>query len=139
MKSITTIIALTLFALTVMADSDSFLSTLQGGLARRSTPLDSIPKLFVRQATCPSETPNVCDGVFCAQVCCNLGDGSYCLYGETCEGTVCCKVGKSCIDLGKPKDRDAEDVRDAAKHNAASRGGTGIAAALFVGAAVAAL
>ncbi|KAG0635753.1 hypothetical protein HOY80DRAFT_980528 [Tuber brumale] len=139
MKSITTIIALTLFALTVMADSDSFMATLQGGVARRSTPLDSIPKLFVRQATCPSETPNVCDKVYCGQVCCGYGDGSYCLFGERCEGNGCCKTGRSCIDLGKPKDRDADDVKDAANRNSASRGGTGIAAALFVGAAIAAL
>ncbi|PWW76192.1 hypothetical protein C7212DRAFT_343861 [Tuber magnatum] len=137
MKSIISLITLALFALTVTADSVGFTPKLRGSIARRSTPLNSIPKLFVRQSTCPPETPNVCDGQYCAQVCCGDGDGSYCLYGETCEGDGCCKIGKTCIDLGVPENRDEDDVRAAA--NSGGSRGTGIAAALFVGAAVAAL
>ncbi|CUS12917.1 unnamed protein product [Tuber aestivum] len=139
MKSIFSVVAFALFVLTVAADSNGFKATLRGGLARRSTPLDSIPKLFVRQTTCPSETPTVCDVQYCGQVCCGYGDGSYCLFGEKCQTNGCCKVGQTCIDLGVTESRDEDDVKEAAKSNSGSSRGTGIAAALFVGAAVAAL
>ncbi|RPA89951.1 hypothetical protein L873DRAFT_1821928 [Choiromyces venosus 120613-1] len=136
MKLITSLIALLLLTLSATADSDSLTPKLHGGIARRSSPLDSIPKLFVRQSTCPPEAPNVCDVRWCAQVCCGDGDGSYCLYGETCKNNGCCKVGKTCVGFSTGV-RDSDDVRAAA--NSGGSRGTGIAAALFVGAAVAAL